>query len=346
MAHVTLKTIAKEAKMTTATVSMALRNHPSVAEATRTRIHEIAERLGYRQNPHVSALMSHVRQALPLSLQSTLAVIHTFPQRTGWMEFESDSRLMRGIRDRCQQLGFFPDILWYSEPNLSSARFSHILRERGVKGVIIVPWMRHTAVIDMPLDDFAVTCINYNIDPPRLHCVAEDFFGNTCLAYEELWKRGCRRIGLAFKTFHEPQSHHRVSAAYLRMHELHLGAEAPQLEPLFIEDLYPDQIEAWCKRVQPDAIISFNWLLSRILPELGYRIPEDISLAVLTCSPKCSEYSGVDPHWERMGAAAVDLVAEQINNNEYGFPAYPKEVLIRGSWTDGEMVRTLSSPTA
>jgi LacI family transcriptional regulator len=346
MAHVTLKTIATEAKVTTATVSMALRNHPSVAEGTRTRIHAIAERLGYRQNPHVTALMSHVRQARPLSLQSTLAVIHTFPQRTGWMEFDSDSRLMKGIRDRCQQLGFFPDILWYSEPNLSSARFSQILRERGVKGVIILPWMRHTAVIDLPWEDFAVTCINYNIDPPRLHCVAEDFFGNTCLAYEELWKHGCRRIGLAFKTFHEPLSQHRVSAAFIRMSELYLGPDGPRIEPLLIDDLYVDKIEAWCKRFEPDAVITFNWPFSKILPELGFRIPEDISLAVVTCCPNYAQYSGVDPHYERMGAAAVDLVAEQINNNEYGFPAFSKEVLIRGSWVEGQMIAPLPSPAS
>ncbi len=339
MAHVTLKTIAQEAKMTTATVSMALRNHPDVAEATRQRIQEIADRLGYRNNPHVSALMSHVRQSRPLSLQSALAIVHTFPERNGWMEFESDARLISGIRSRCQKLGFFPNILWYSEPNLTSKRFSDMLSQRGVRGIIILPWMRHTAVINMPWEDFAVTTINYNVAPHQLHCVAEDFFGNTCLAYEKLWERGCRRIGLLCKKFHEPQSHYRISAAYERTHTLHTGGKKMSIPPLLLDDLYKKEIKAWFQKHKPDGVISLNWHVAGILSELGARIPEEVSVAMLTCSPNYPEYSGVDPNWERMGAAAVDLVAEQINNNEYGLPEFPKEVLIRGTWAEGTLVR-------
>lgn len=61
--QVTLKQIALEAGVSVMTVSRALRNQPSSASATRQRIQQIAERLGYRPNPLVSALMSYRRSA-------------------------------------------------------------------------------------------------------------------------------------------------------------------------------------------------------------------------------------------------------------------------------------------
>lgn len=57
----TLREIARRAGVSHTTVSLSLRNHPSIPEATRERLRELADRLGYRSNVLVSALMSRVR---------------------------------------------------------------------------------------------------------------------------------------------------------------------------------------------------------------------------------------------------------------------------------------------
>ena len=54
---ITMKTIAAQAGVTQATVSMSFANNPRIPAATRARIRGIADRLGYRPNPYVSALM-------------------------------------------------------------------------------------------------------------------------------------------------------------------------------------------------------------------------------------------------------------------------------------------------
>ena len=59
---VTMKTIAAQAGVTQATVSMCLANSPRIPAATRERIQAVADRLGYRPNPYVSALMRIRRQ--------------------------------------------------------------------------------------------------------------------------------------------------------------------------------------------------------------------------------------------------------------------------------------------
>jgi hypothetical protein len=41
----------------------------------------------------------------------------------------------------------------------------------------------------------------------------------------------------------------------------------------------------------------------------------------------------------RRGAAAVDLVIEQLHRNEFGLPSDPKLMLIASKWMDGKTVR-------
>src|ERR1044071_9901410 len=61
--QITLQEIAEEGHVSRATVSLALRNHPSIPSETRGRIQAVANRLGYRPNPLISTLMSYQRRA-------------------------------------------------------------------------------------------------------------------------------------------------------------------------------------------------------------------------------------------------------------------------------------------
>ena len=57
-----MKLIAAKAGLSGAAVSLALRDHPSIPPATRTRIKRLADQLGYRVDPNVSRLMAYLRQ--------------------------------------------------------------------------------------------------------------------------------------------------------------------------------------------------------------------------------------------------------------------------------------------
>ena len=58
--QITLRDIAKELGVSHVTVSLALRNHPRISEATRERVQKKAEQMGYHPDPMLSAL-SHYR---------------------------------------------------------------------------------------------------------------------------------------------------------------------------------------------------------------------------------------------------------------------------------------------
>ena len=68
-----MKDIAQEVGVTTAAVSLALKNHPSISEARRTQVHAAAERLGYRPNAMATALAHHRHQSRFQPVQAALA---------------------------------------------------------------------------------------------------------------------------------------------------------------------------------------------------------------------------------------------------------------------------------
>jgi LacI family transcriptional regulator len=57
MPHVTLQDVADRAGVHRSTVALALRDHPRIPADTRELIRALAEKLGYRKNPLVAALM-------------------------------------------------------------------------------------------------------------------------------------------------------------------------------------------------------------------------------------------------------------------------------------------------
>src|SRR5689334_20001595 len=88
------------------TVSLALRNHPSIPEATRARVRETAERLGYRRHPLVAALMTFRRSARPAPAHTTLACVSSSQPPDTWKESPTMREMLAGARARAQTLGF------------------------------------------------------------------------------------------------------------------------------------------------------------------------------------------------------------------------------------------------
>jgi DNA-binding LacI/PurR family transcriptional regulator len=73
--RVSLRDVAEKAKVTRMTVSLALRGHPSLPEASRRRIQAIARELGHRRDPVVSDLMSKLRRVTLRSNAEVIAIV-------------------------------------------------------------------------------------------------------------------------------------------------------------------------------------------------------------------------------------------------------------------------------
>ena len=78
--------IARKVGLGRSTVSMALRNHPEIALATRRRVQKAAEELGYLPDPLLSLLMSNLHDASDRPRDAVLAVIGETEADWNWRQ--------------------------------------------------------------------------------------------------------------------------------------------------------------------------------------------------------------------------------------------------------------------
>ena len=97
---------------------------------------------------------------------------------------------------------------------------------------------------------------------------------------------------------------------------------------------------SWFRASRPEAIITCYPEVKADLETFGRSVPGDVGVA-LDWMPDDTRFSGIQQEYASVGAAAFDLVESQLRRREFGLPAQPKIVLVRGRWVDGATVRHL-----
>lgn len=136
-----MQDVAEAAGVHRTTVSLALRDSPRLPAARREEIKRVAEHLGYRPNPMVSALMtSRVSRREPKH-QATLAFISVDQEvPLGWPDTNTTYGMMfRGARDRARRRGYLLTPFWIGDPKLQGERFAKIMTARSIHGLLIAP---------------------------------------------------------------------------------------------------------------------------------------------------------------------------------------------------------------
>ncbi|MFA6959694.1 MAG: LacI family DNA-binding transcriptional regulator [Opitutaceae bacterium] len=337
--------IATKAKVSKVTVSRALRNHPSLPQKTCIRIQKIATRLGYRTNPLVSALMAQLRNGRPATSHPTIAYLTT---NTDLTELEPGrthaADIFYGAVERASTLGYKVEKFSLVEPGMTGTRMRGVLRARGIPGAILAPLADPfpRTDIDFDWDQFACAAIGYSYRNQQLHRADNDHFYAATLAADSLRKLGYRRIGLAIRHEDNQRTQLKRVGGYLAAQ-----AEWPAEDriPPFLwhyrlpDTGMPDGFDTWFEQYRPDAILVLQHIVGWWLKDLGQRVPEDVALASLNLQRDQATFSGINLNNARLGAAAIELIVEQIHHNEHGVPAQPKTVTITGDWADGVTAR-------
>ena len=337
-----MKTVAERAGVSLMSVSRALRNEPGISTATRHRILEIADTLGYRPNPLVGALMANLRRAHPKESGQTIAFITLHSTPDGWRDFPTPATFYQGAKARAERLGFRLKDFWVNESKMPGSRVSAVLRARGIRGAILCPQPFPGRPVDLKWDDLAAVALGYSIPHPLLHRATNHQLHSIRLALTELTKRGYRRIGLAVETHYDARVDYNWTSGFLRYQSQ--IPEKDRIPILISSKLNRKEVTAWTRNHRPDAILAgfpLKWL-----NQTGIRIPEDVGFVDLDYHPMKGDIAGIDQSTQAVGRAATDLVVEQLYHNERGIPEVPKVVMIEGRWQEGRTVRALRKEPA
>lgn len=326
----TTRTIAAEARVSSATVSLALRNSPLLSAETRTRIRELALRLGYRPDPEVAKLMHHLRQRHKPRFKSVIVGLTTTPASEN---NDYAMRIWKGILRQSDALGYGASLQHIQEADLRKDGFCRTLGNRGVEGIVFLPQAKPIALENSSAwDRFSIVAATHSIFSPVFHRIVPDQFGNTLLICQKLEQMGKRRIGQLLKRQSDITVDHRISGAIAWQNTL--GATEPTL-PLLYDDDYGGSIKTWFRKQRPDAIIvGTEEHARRVVKLLGLSVPGPVLFAIADNNAQ-GIFPGIDQCAEEVGASAVMALCGQLQSGSRGIPAHPCYTMIRGTWHPG-----------
>jgi len=339
---ITLPDIARAAGVSTMTVSRALRDAPRVAVATRQRILKIARELGYQPDPHLSRMMSMVRDRKTTRFRAVIAVIREYVPGDGLLGPSYQYVPIEDIRHRAAGHGYEVEEFHLGKDGLTPQRLRTILESRGIDSVIVSPQSIQLPCSRFDYSGFAAVTFGNAMNSPALHMCAGNMTLGIQTAADQLSARGYRRIGVAVTNWIVNRSQFGYSGGLFHW-QLSLPAE--NRVPLL---LFPDNdisrgeaaFTAWMQQHTPDALITFDTHVPGWLKNMGLEIPRDIGFVAHDWTPKMKQFAGIYQRRDHLAAAAVDLIVTQLSQHERGIPEVPRQIMTPPQWVDGPSVRT------
>ena len=325
-ARPTMRSLAAAAGVSPMTVSLALRNDPSLPARTRERIIGLARVHGYRPDPILTHLMQHLRAHRAARSAVNLAIFAT-------LDAEFTRRLIAGATTRAARLGYTLDRIDVKIFAGRPAALTRTLLARGIAGILLAPSAKpsdYRALLDW--EKFSAVAMTYSVFAPRVHRVVTHHFDNAVRTFALLLERGLTRIGLAMTHDMEFRANHSYSGAYARIAGAAGGRTAPIL---FLDSSSRREMREWFDRFRPQAIVVANsgHVRDLLLPALGLRRCVPTAFACLD-NETDSEHAGIDQLFETIGSHAVDALVAQIHRNERGLPAHPTIGMVEGQWLE------------
>lgn len=349
--RVTLADIAARAKVHVTTVSLALRNHRRLPEATRRRIQALAQEMGYAPDPFLRALVAYRGQKMKHRNTPTLAYITNWTTQWGWKQAVAHSDFFAGANAKAQELGYQLEHFWLHEQGVTQKRLGGILYTRGINGVIVASHSRDMGdALELDWENFSAVKIDYFPHHPVMHNVTNNQSSIVRLAIRKVLAGGYRRIGFVMHRGWDHAVDHHWTAGFL-CEQQHVPVNDrvpphifPDLEPVerwfhethgsVLADYEP--FRAWMEKYKPDVLISKADYILPLVERMGLKVPRDVSFVDLFLEDKAGQTAGVRQNHTLVGATAVEILAGQLQQNKFGLPDVATTTFVQGTWFDGK----------
>lgn len=331
--RVTMRLIAEKIGVTTTTVSLALRNHPSISSKTRDRVKAVAEELNYRPDPAISAIAAQRWSGNSPRRYRTIAFLC---HRDGKGKMVQ-SDWFSGAKQRAEDLGFKLET-FFVDDYPSGEAVTRTLYARGIRGILVSPLLNPDSTRAMRIDwsKFTAVCCGVGRVRPPLHVVTEDVFQRTRKVWEVVASLGHKRVGAAIACHHPVAEDDwmRIGASFAAQRVLGMKDSADI--PFLTSDVRDEgALIDWFKKYRPSIIVGFSDLTGRILESSGVSIPGEVQLACLIAT-EGSRWSGAIQSPEQVARASVDVLNTELRDNHWGIPDFPNIVQIQPRWNPGD----------
>lgn len=330
--EITINDIAKELGIATSTVSRALNNSNKISDATKKKVHAVAQELGYEINLVASSLSKNKTNLIGVIVPSIYSQFF--------------SKALSAIQKEAKASGYNVIISQTNESFEEEVDVLKVMNSARVDGLIVclsaeTKTVDHfNALIKKKVPVAMFDRVHYDIPGPK---VVVDNYEAAYKATEHLSKIGCKRIAhlagpFGCKVFDERADGYRDA----------LKANGLALYPQFLlscdlrEKDTRDALQMWmAQEERPDGIVVANasagLILASNVKSYGISIPEDLSVISLG-NERCNELmvpslSAIDMPGEEMGKTATVKLLKRIKDKktDNSIVVKPFRLLIRNS---------------
>jgi LacI family transcriptional regulator len=334
--RITLRDIAKEVGVSAMTVSLALRDSPKLPKETQDKIKKVAEEMGYKSDPMLSALNAHKTGKRIASYHGTIAFL-TDCKKDSWSVSPEGpiGILIAAIKKRAQELGYTVEVFYLTAKQKEHGQLDRTLYNRGIRAIILGHFDQPVEEIALKWKRYCVVSLTHQINSIRFHSVMNDHYQSMRLVMNKLKEAGYKRPGYCISRHWSDVTDNYWLAAFLLERRHH--PKEDRVEPLITnsERVNKKEFRAWLKEHTPDAIITLSEAQLDWLKEDGYKVPEEIGFAHLDqFSPEESSSSGILQDRHLLGRVAVDQLNLIFQRGAYGQETTSTSLQVASTWLD------------
>lgn len=336
--RITIRELAKLAGVSTATVSLALRDSHEVSPATREKVQALALEHNYRSHPAVSALMQQVRGGKRVYDEETIAFI-----RTGLDAGENASgplELLAGAEKEAFRLGYRIEIFWAGYLGAKAEQLGRMLYHRGIRGVIWGPMPYPHPPLVFPWQHFVPIACTNSTDVANLPIVSIHHTKGMSLLLEQLEQRGARSIGFLVSEIEELR-HDFAWRGGVDIYHYRGGKAKTQYRTA---QKMPSEASmlAWVDEHEMDTLV-----VSHFFYEQTHFLAERVARASLDIpTTDLGRVGGLYQEMGRIGQHAVRSMSVRLSNSIMGLPENPFSVVTHAVFREGVSLAPLGKKGA
>ena len=321
--------IARRAGCHKSTVSLALKKHPALSQATGDRIRALAKEMGYIPDASLSLIASH-RWNTSAPRGHTGVVIGLLVNR-GRPSANLD-RIYPAAAAAAASHGFMTERIHLDDYRNAKAA-TRVLYNRGIRGLLLPPFWPEEDMAALDWSVFTPVCCGFGWRSLPAHTVTFDWFRATQLAWRKVAERGYRRIGAAVFCHRPPAEDDFFRIGASQAEQALLLPPSSHVPVLTCEHYDKAAFLKWLDQHRPDAVIGFSDGPYYWARDAGHRIPEQLGYASLNVTSPL--LTGMPHPLEDVGAAAAEYLITLLHGNELGLPAHPRTLLVEPTWNVG-----------